>query len=173
MAVIATVRIDGLRELERALKRLGDGVRRKHIRSAANAGGMIAVRAARAAAPQKTGLLKKSLGVRMKVYSAHGAAVAIIGARTGFRRAIRTTGKGKTVYQDPSKYAHLVEGGTRAHWLKYTKILGAIVNVASWHPGTTPQPFLERSFESSIPQMLARVSSKLRQGIESEAKKAR
>jgi HK97 gp10 family phage protein len=61
------------------------------------------------------GALKKSIGHKVRVYKR--AVVAIVGPRDGFRERIGTVSrgknKGKPIYNNPSKYAHLVELGTR------------------------------------------------------------
>lgn len=63
------------------------------------------------------GLLKKSLGQKVKTYAKSNTVVAIVGPRKGFRKRIGTITRGKNkgqpVYADPVKYAHLVELGTR------------------------------------------------------------
>lgn len=80
----------------------------------------------------KGGLLKKSLGEKIKVYG--GTVVGIVGARKGFKQVIGTRVKdsgprakypkkaGDPIYADPTKYLHLVERGTTrsaaAHFLK-------------------------------------------------------
>lgn len=76
------------------------------------------------------GLLKKSIGVKVKTYKS-GVTVAIIGPRTDYR-SVRDPGTGKVVrqtkknatkfaaiakggafIQNPTKYAHLLELGTK------------------------------------------------------------
>lgn len=70
-------------------------------------------------APLQPRLLRKSLGRRVKTYGGRSTVVVIIGPRSkpSFRRQVgtRTRGKqkGQPVIQNPTKYAHLVEFGTR------------------------------------------------------------
>lgn len=63
------------------------------------------------------GLLRKSLGYKVKYYTRTGSAVAICGPRSRFRVQIgvvsRGPRKGQPVFANPQKYAHLVELGTR------------------------------------------------------------
>ena len=102
---MATVKGD--RELKRNLKRLADKVQKKLLRQAVQAGSKPVVKAARNAAPVESGTLKKSIGVRMKVYKRQATVVAIVGPRTGFGF---TDDEGTR--RDPARYGHLVEGGT-------------------------------------------------------------
>lgn len=63
------------------------------------------------------GQLKNSIGWKVNFYRKSKVAVAIVGPRDGFREQIgvvtRGKNKGKPVFVNPSKYAHLVELGTR------------------------------------------------------------
>lgn len=108
------------------------------------------------------GLLKKSIGYKVKIYRTTGNAVAIVGPRSGFRKAIGITkrsgrpGKlnldspkrrkrrdprpvGTTIYADPVNYAHLVEYGTRHSaaqpFLRPTAKLGAHTLARALHDG--------------------------------------
>lgn len=100
----------------------------KQRKKAVTAGARIVLNAAKSFAPKRTGLLRKSLGQKVKLYGGE-TAVAIIGPRTGFRKklvrlgsktAIATSKKGqkllaaggKEEWADPAKYAHLQELGT-------------------------------------------------------------
>ena len=82
------------------------------------------------------GLLRKSLGYKVKTYTKTGTAVAVCGPRKGFREQIgvvsRGKDKGKPIFADPQKYAHLVENGTRRTsakpWLRPASIVGAQVS---------------------------------------------
>jgi HK97 gp10 family phage protein len=78
-------------------------------------GGQILAKAAKAGAPKETGLLKKSIGSKVKVYPS-GVAVAIVGPRQGFKAEV-TREKNRrfpwTGTSNPTRYAHLVELGTR------------------------------------------------------------
>lgn len=110
--------IGGTQELARALQDLAGKARNQAARKAATAGGQVVLREARRLAPKELGLLKKSLGKKVKVYSS-GVGVAIIGPRAGFRQqVIRRKGKWAPAppppagYANPTKYTHLAELGT-------------------------------------------------------------
>jgi HK97 gp10 family phage protein len=105
MARSATV--TGDRQLRRTLARLDDKVQKKLLRQAVQASSKPVVKAARNAAPVETGTLKRSIGVKMKIYKRQATAMAIVGPRTGFGF---TDDDG--VRHDPANYGHLVEGGT-------------------------------------------------------------
>lgn len=72
---------------------------------------------AKSLVPKRTGLLRKSLGRKVKSYRGGAIIVGIIGPRRGFR----------TVYNgvpiNPVKYAHLVEYGRREVRVKKKKVL--------------------------------------------------
>lgn len=133
-------KVEGLDGLIRKLQRLGD--KKTLMKASRNALGK-AMTPVQKAAKRKlgsnksviTGLLRLSIGRRIRHYPTSGVVVAIVGPRTGFRRVGRRKvalkglmgkmikhGKvdkntGKTRMRIPSKYAHLVEKGTRPHAL--------------------------------------------------------
>lgn len=103
-------RIEGVAEVLKALDGVDAKLRKKGVRAAVSKGGQVILSRARKTAPKQTGLLKKSLGKKVKVYRHSGNAVAVVGPRTGFRGVV--TRDGRQVTGDPTKYAHLVELGT-------------------------------------------------------------
>lgn len=75
-------------------------------------------------AQKRTGLLKKSLGMKQYTNRQRGQVVGIVGARHGFRSEVtvpvrrqfrggRSHIYSRTFMADPANYAHLVEGGHR------------------------------------------------------------
>lgn len=103
--------IDGLKPLFDRLDGLAAKVRRKILRDAISEGSKIITKAAKAGAPVQTRLLRNSLGRKIKTYRNSGIVVAIIGPRVGFRKEV-LRGK-RRVLSNPTKYAHLVELGTK------------------------------------------------------------
>lgn len=107
-------KIEGLDALVASLKSLDRKIVKKTVRKMVTKGGQILARAAKQAAPKETGLLRKSIGSKVKVYPS-GVTVAIVGPRTGFRQQV-TRKRGRWVPKvetaNPTKYAHLVELGT-------------------------------------------------------------
>jgi HK97 gp10 family phage protein len=106
--MIPTVRVDGLRELQRALAALPKELQRTSETTALREGMKPVLKTARAIAPKDSGLLKKAIGLTVR--KGKNGMTSRVGARTGFRQQV--TRKGKTVTADPSKYSHLVEYGT-------------------------------------------------------------
>src|SRR4051794_6246108 len=95
----------GAKELERTFRTLGERVQRKVTRGAVNTAATPVVKAARARAAQESGLLRKSLGKKIRTYKQTGTVAAIIGPRTD----VEGEHNGKP--RKPKYYAHLVEGG--------------------------------------------------------------
>ena len=89
-------------ELLGVFDKLGDKIGRRVMRKAVNAGANPIVKEARALVPRRTGLLRKSIGKRVRTYKPR-TVIAIIGIRKGFA----------TPTANPRKYAHLVEFGTQ------------------------------------------------------------
>lgn len=123
MAYQARAGVD-LTEALKALKDLPRKLKKKAIRQVANAGAKKLKWAARKLVPIRHGLLKKSLGQKVKVYPS-GVAVGMVGAREGFKQQVGVRKQdsrpgarypkkaGDPVYANPTKYLHLVELGTR------------------------------------------------------------
>ena len=103
-------KIEGLRDVLAALDNVEKKVKKKAIRKAAGVAGTIVLKAAKARARKATGLLRKSLGKKIKVYKSGAVGVAIVGPRLGFRQVVSRGGR--DVLSNPTKYAHLVELGT-------------------------------------------------------------
>ena len=99
--------IQGDKALIRKLERLKGAVRRRIVIGAVSKALTPAVKAARRAAPVKTGLLKASIGKKTKRYRRSGTVVGLVGARIGFDEVV----DGKKV--DPANYGKVVEFHTR------------------------------------------------------------
>lgn len=154
------ISLDGDKALIRKLERLGrtnDRARKKVIRQAVSAAMTPVNKAAKAKAPiGKTttfpGLLKKSLGKKAKTYGGT-IFVVVIGPRfkPSFRKPTgKVSKKGKPLFQNPAKYAHLVELGT-SH--------------------SAPHPFLRPALFENKGRVVAILRTKLASGIIREAKK--
>jgi len=102
---MSKVKIDGLDEINKKLKNLDDKVARKIIKKGINDGTKIVLKEMKSLVPIRTGLLRKSLGRKVKAYRKSKLILGLIGPRMGFVRVIN----GKKV--DPTNYAHLVEFG--------------------------------------------------------------
>lgn len=105
-------KIGGLGDVFRKLDGVKNALRNRILRAAVGDGMKVVLDAAKAGAPRDSGLLRRSLGRRVKVYRNSGVVVGIVGPRTGFKEAVATK-RGRTVTRNATKYAHLVELGTR------------------------------------------------------------
>lgn len=139
----------GDKELERTLKTLGERTQRKVSRQAVNAACTPMLKAARANAPEESGLLKESLDKKIKTYPESMTVVGIIGPDT------ETKGDFNGEPRVPWRYAHLVENG-------HINPQGEFV---------PPHPFLRPAYDSTQGQALDVMKDKLAKGIEREAAK--
>jgi HK97 gp10 family phage protein len=107
--------VAGLRDVLSRLGGLKRSARNRVARQAVAAGARAVARAAKKNAPRETGLLKKSLGSKVKVYANSGVAVGVAGPRVGMRQTVvrkKNKARPTPVLSDPAKYAHLAELGT-------------------------------------------------------------
>lgn len=176
------VGLTGLTEALRELRQFPKSVHRKGTRIALSAAAGVMKSDLPKRVPRETGTLAKSMGVRVKVseetaYAIVGpkrgikVAVAankqrkqVVIARytkkkdgttrvTGQRRFDRTKAAGKRIrYRVPSRYAHLVEGGTKR--------------------GVKASRYMKRSIEATKGAAESRATEKLRQVVDEEARKA-
>jgi hypothetical protein len=97
--------VTGLADIQKQLGRLKTAASRKIMRRGVTGGAKVINKAQKRGAAKDTGLLKKSIGQKVKVYRNSGAVVGIVGPRKGFR----TIRNGRPV--DPVKYAHIADKG--------------------------------------------------------------
>ncbi len=114
---MADIKLFGDKELRRKLEKLGKAnnrSRNKVIRQAVSFSMTPVSKAAktnlRPGHGFDTGLLKKSIGKKTKTYKGV-TFIAVVGPRKGFKKEVEVNGT--LVTRNPSKYAHLVEFGTR------------------------------------------------------------
>lgn len=146
-------KIEGLDGVLRRLRGLGEKVRKKAAKQAVTQAGRTVLWEAKAQVRKATGLLRKSLGQKVKVFRDTGSAVAMVGPRVGFKIPLppRTRGKkaGEVVYANPTQYSHLVEKGTRR---------------------SQAFPFLSSALESKKGQILKSMANVIANAIEDAAK---
>lgn len=182
--------LTGDTELIAKLNGLGPKVYRKVIKSASRKAFAPVVKTAKEKAPKETGLLKKSIGVKQKAYPRAGRLVTIVGPRTGFAQevSVDTPFGPKKVKRDPSKYAHLVEYGTRPHStaaLANNRIrtnkdgevseenrIGFEIAMQSGdnHPGAAAKPFMRPAFDGNEARAKSIMRSELAAGVVREAR---
>lgn len=225
------LRVGGVQDCISAFRDLPRSVRNKNLRIAMNAGAGVIRDAAAANVSSSSGLLKKSLKIKVRVpdasynsqhhgrpaYAVIGPArsvtgrVAIItrreriftkavnegdfefaadyqaalkGQRKGQFRVSRKTkvlttrqaikrsfGGGGFVIRRPSRYAHLVEKGTRPHGIAAKNAGGLADGGGKFfgksvkHPGSKPQSFLGKAVRSSGAAAQQKILRKLHDGI--------
>jgi HK97 gp10 family phage protein len=141
--------LTGAKELEKALKTLGERTQRKVTRQAVNAACTPILKAARANAPEESGLLKEAMAKKIVTYPEQMTIVGIIGPDT------QTKGEFNGEPRWPAKYAHLVENGHINPQGEYVP----------------PHPFLRPAYDSTEAQALGVMKEKMGKGIEREAAK--
>lgn len=185
MAFSVAAKLEGLGPALGRLEKLRRGARGKILRKALNEGTKPVLSSAKGLAPRESGQLRKSLGKKVKVYRESGAAVGLVGPRSGFKRQVtvekrkvsaviggkRTTRRiGAVVYRNPVRYAHLVELGRKAVSVKNKK---ALVSAGGTFYGRTvaaalPRPFLGRAWARSVGTASEKVRSTLEREIARE-----
>lgn len=146
-------------------------VQKQILRKAVRAGAKAPREAAKQDAPKRLGVLGQSISVKIGTNKRDKSVYAVIGPRRGVRGQ-RPTGTGAAGVR-PSKYAHLVEFGTRPHSLakgdKLARRKQAAKQTAAGkkHPGAKANPFLERAYR----QTAAAAKAAMIAVIEAEIKK--
>lgn len=199
------IKVHGVQDTLAAFGEIPRAVGNMNMRVAMNAGAGIIRDEAVANIKSRSGLLAKSMKIRVKVPDAsfntahHGRpAYAVIGpsrnvagiqtyrktGRLGKIKALRVKRKGRiesivgrslfgsrvaTNLIRPSRYAHLVEKGTKAHKIsaKSARVLamGELFRRTVQHPGTSAKRFMSRAVQSAGPQAQTKIIDKLRQGL--------
>ncbi len=98
-----------------SLAGLASGIKNKAMRIAINAGAAPMKAAVISAAPSDSGLLKRSIRIRVRNYKANNTWAAIVGASWGFKKNVKI-GKGRNAKRklvQPARYQHLVDRGTK------------------------------------------------------------
>jgi hypothetical protein len=189
-----TAKLSGVPECIAALKHVPDSIKRKHLRVALNAAGGLLKQGAISRVPARTRLLKQALGVKV-TQKRNGEWYTVVGAKRGMRRAVKTTRAGKTKalskratsnlkftpgggarqYIDPARYLHLVEKGTRAHYVsvKNKRVLAG--NGGIWGRRAVVRAkasrFMAATAQSVGPAAQAKAIHKLQEAILSHANK--
>lgn len=151
------VRIEGARELEGVLKKLGPRVAKKVVLGALRSGGNIIRREAKRLVPVESGELRDSIIVASERQRKRTTGNVVIGPRKGVN------------------YGHLVEFGTAPHTItvKDAKSLGESGQFGTvvHHPGAVAHPFLRPAFDAKGDEALNKVGEMLGRGVEREALK--
>lgn len=172
---MSRLEVSGLAELEARCQRLAVGVREKASVRAITRAGLILERAQRANAPARYGWLKISLDTKIKEYRKNDAVVAIVGPNSKYvvyfadkegNPLLHSGGKyaGKLRKIKPSKYAHLVENGTKGHEIIIRFRNGRVMKAHI--RGTPATHFMRRAMESSASQVAEVIADTIKEYVE-------
>ena len=109
------------------------------------------------------GMLKRSIGKKVKTYQKGTVVVALAGARSDFKVPSL---KYKSGFKVPAKYDHLVELGTDPHDQPNHPLFRV-----SGHPGAKANPFTQRAFQQQKGHAVSIMRSEIKHGIEAAATK--
>lgn len=159
-------KVTGVAKLVRKFRTLTDRLAGQATREGVDETTKSILKDARSHVAQDTKLLKKSLGRKVKTYRKKLVQVGVVGVRKHMRGKrgqrvrtdkwrirVGTDAQGKAIYQDPIKYAHLVERGARPHSLGKGDRLARQgrkhqqVQAGRRHPGSKKQPFLRPALD--------------------------
>lgn len=104
--------LTGLDAILRRLDAVKKSVATKALRKGITAANKIVLRREKANVRKRTGLYRRSLGQKVKVYRNSSVVVGIIGARKGFKVLLLSGGSYRAA--DPVKYAHFDESGRKS-----------------------------------------------------------
>ena len=152
MAEIAAFKLEGQKELMARLDALHTTRWGRVVRPAINAALTPINRAAKRNAPKRFGILKKSIGKKVKLYSKNRVVWGAVGVRSGFKTYIA----GRNI--NPRKYAHIVEFGAKPHRIG-----------SRMHPGTPATHFLERALKEAGPASQKALVDSIRKNLEKQA----
>lgn len=131
------VKIKGLAELQKALAELPDKIERNIVRSALRAAAKVTAEEAKRRVPVRRGKLRDSIRVSTRLVKGKPTATVTAGG----------TKKGAPFY------AHLVEFGAKAHFIKPKKakslFIAGVFREGVDHPGARKQPFLRPALDAS------------------------
>lgn len=147
------LRVEGDDKVIALCQELPRRAQKKAFRGAVTAGTDMILKAAKARAPRRHGLLKKALGKKIKAYKS-GTVVGIVGARrsvTGEKLGLRAV---------PANYIHLVVKGTRPHMVGSRR-----------HPGAKANDFMGDAYRATKGKCEAAAAVRFKNVVEEEATK--
>jgi HK97 gp10 family phage protein len=171
LSIKARVKDGAIQALARKLNEFDRKASRKAIKKGVNEATKLVTADAKANVPRKTGLLKKSIGRRVRSYRGGTVISGIVGPRSGFATVLAS---GKKV--NPAKYAHLVEFGRKAVRVKKAALLADKfakqvfgVEVAA----VAPRPFLRPAWDKNETRAVGELAKALNEAIAEFARGAR
>ncbi len=112
MPQFMTLRVEGVEETGRRLADFGRRAYKNGVSAGVRAAARVFVDAEKSKAPNRTGTLIKSMGVRLKFYPKSFTVFAATGARSSVKKNLPRR-SGKLGVHRPSKIIHLLEYGHR------------------------------------------------------------
>jgi len=166
------------RDLQMLLRAIPENLQRRGFRAAVIKGSQIINRVAKRLAPSESGLLRKSIGYKIKsfIHSQNGTIgyYGVIGPRKdGFRQAVFRV-KGRRVVRgspssvmiaNPIKYAHLVALGVKPHRVPVSGYGYKQKTKYGKHPGVPARNFMKNAASYSRNQVLAAMTAELEKAI--------
>jgi len=139
------VELIGDKKLRRKLQQLAGGAQRRIVRPAVSKALTPINRAAKRRCPVETGLLKRSIGKKVKAYKWSGTVWGGVGPRVGYKKQMPDGS-----WRNPTKYAHLVELGT---------------------VGLAARPFLRPALDTNRQKAMGILATEIRRRLEKEARR--
>lgn len=164
-AIASKIELDGVAELQAALRDMPIRVAKTGLRKSVNAGATPIQRTYKANLPKVTGLLKKAVKKKVKFYAKSTSYIAVIGAD---KNVVGTRNGKKYV---PANIAGVVEGGSKAHNIVPTK--GPFAGRTLKHPGTKGTKALAEAVTSTAGAVAAAMRQKLAEAVNEAAAKHR
>lgn len=151
-----SVQIKGAAELQRYLDQLPANVEKNIVRGALRAGTKVMADAVKAAAPEKTGALKKSVRVRAGVRAGRVTSRVVIGDKKAW-------------------YLHILEGGAKPHDIrpkrkgeKKALSFGEKMYALVRHPGVKARPFFVSTVDASAQRSATQVIDYIRNRLKTK-----
>lgn len=179
MSINVQIEARGIRDVQKALAGVRDSVKKRILRSAMTYAVRPLKPAVAADAPSTFGALRRSIGIKIKNYK--GAVFAAVGPLTKFKQVVPGTPPfSKSRVQQPSKIAHLIEGGAQPHFIpapgygrKGSKRGTAVGKTPGWqHPGIKPDPFIAPTGRRMQPSTIQRFRDHVLKRVHIEFQKA-
>lgn len=181
-----SIQIEGSQNVQNSLSVVRSEIQKKILRGGVSFAIAPLKPAEQQAAPTKMGVLRRSIGVRVKAYKE--VVFAAIGPLAKYKETVSGTfpfhgpRNLKPRIQKPSKYAHLVEGGVKPHFIpapgwgkdaKKTVQHFTAKSTPGWkHPGSKSQPFINTVSVAMSGKVKERFSSYVIKRIETEYRKS-
>ncbi len=168
--------IEGDDVIEKAFKELPNRIFNQVMKAAMAAAVIPIVDTAKSLCPVESGLLKESLGYHIKSYKRSGMMTAVVGPQAGNARYVKVRGLfgEKLEFRKPTKYAHLVEFGTRSHAIGDKDLLYRLNNPNKYAKerqtgrivtGARPRAFLRPAYDEHKEKSIRRMRSAIFDGV--------